>query len=247
VKVQFASLLLAFAAVSACQGSVEGQVNTGGEETADFNKPLDSQLTAQQVTTDSQGLALLGARQDLSFRGPATATCKCLVVATGQPGDPKFQWNGAKPVIAADSQLVLALSSAGIDCPEAGANAPGASYWGYQIVGNDVVVVVEAASPKYPLAAGGIIPRPKSGGQVYVKPVDKALPYGKAANGTGDRCQVGQVVNLDSPAPAAFDAPRVVTPIPAPTTVSDPVTPPSGDVSGKASGKVTKGIKPLKP
>jgi hypothetical protein len=244
VKLAVPCLFVALTGILGCQGSVEGKVETGGEEQADFEKPMEPQFASQQAAApaDSQGVALLGARQDLSFRGPATTQCKCLAVATGLPGSAAFQWSGPKPEISPDSQLVVALSSAGIDCPEAGANAQGASYWGYEVSGTDVVVVVESASPNHPLASGAIIPRPAGGGQVYVRPVDKALPYGKPAAGTGARCKVGPAVNLDSPAPAtpAASAAPVASerPIPPPMPSTEPAT-----GTGSAKGGVSKGIK----
>jgi hypothetical protein len=66
----------------------------------------------------------------------------------------------------------------------------GASYWGYEMSGNDVVVVVERAAEGRPVASGAIIPRP-SGGQVYLRAADKTVPYGRPMAGTGERCQVG--------------------------------------------------------
>ena len=217
-------------------------METGGEGQADFEKPMEPTFESQQAApqTESQGVALLGARQDLSYRGPATAQCKCLAVATGAPDNKAFQWSGPKPEISPASQMIVALSSSGIDCPEAGANPPGASYWGYELSGADVVVVVETASPKHPLASGAIIPRPGAGGQVYVRPADKALPYGKPASGTGPRCKVGPVTNLDNPAPEAAAAEPPQRPIPPPMPGAEPA---AGSGSGSAKGKVTKGIK----
>lgn len=239
MKLAAGCLLLALTGVFGCRASVEGKVETGGEDTAaDFDKPMEPQFASQQAEpTASEGVALLGARQDLSYRGPATTQCKCLAVATGQPGDAAFQWSGAKPEISSASQLVVALSSAGIDCPEAGANPPGASYWGYERSGNDVVVVVETASPNHPLASGAIVPRPAGGGQLYVRPVDKKLPYGKPASGAGVRCKVAAGTNVESPAPAAAEPPERPIPPPMPPTAE----PEKG--TGSAKGSVTKGIK----
>jgi hypothetical protein len=246
VKLAGPCLFLALTGIFGCQSPVVAGVETGGEESTDFNQPVEPTLAAQQSApasgTASQGVALLGARQDLSFRGPATTQCKCLAVATGLPGDAAFQWSGPKPEISPGSQLVVALSSAGIECPEAGANAAGASYWGYEVSGADVVVVVESGSPKHPLASGAVVPRPGSGGHLYVRPIDKALPYGKPTSGTGARCKVGAVANLDSPAPATSAAPASPVaperPIPPPMPTTEPAT-----GTGSAKGSVSKGIK----
>jgi hypothetical protein len=41
--------------------------------------------------------------------------------------------------------------------------------------------------------SGAIIPRPTGNGQVYVRPIDKNLPYGGPVTGTGGRCQIGKL------------------------------------------------------
>lgn len=171
------------------------EANVGHEEVADFNKPLDHPVEGQGPTFEdaSHAEALLGARPDLSYKGPPTATCKCLAVAVGQPGDASFHWGGERPRTNPDSELVIAVTSSGIACPEAGAGALGASYWGYEVKGSDVVVVIEPAAPGRPQTTGAIIPRPLGGGQVFVRPADKKVPYGRALSGAGAKCSVGQL------------------------------------------------------
>jgi hypothetical protein len=199
--------VLAPAAIAAfqlvgCKGSVEGNVNTGGKgDVADFDKPLDQNLSVNRASSEdaAKDSALLGERQDLSYRGPPTSSCKCMEVALGQPGDRAFAWAGGRPTTMRDSQLVFAMSSAGIACPGAGDKPTGASYWGYEVVGNDVVVVVERAYAGRPVASGAIIPRPTGNGQVYVRPIDKTLPYGGPVSGTGDRCQIGKLEAATTP------------------------------------------------
>jgi hypothetical protein len=106
-----------------------------------------------------------------------------------------------------DTQVVIALTSGGVPCD---VESSGASYWGYETVGPDIIVVVEAAKPGRPVAQGAIIPRPMSGGQVYIRPVDKSVPYGRPAAGAGDKCLMPGV----APAPAAAST---VAPAPAAT------------------------------
>jgi hypothetical protein len=208
VRLATRSLLLVplFVASVGCQASVEGKVNVGDKsEVSDFDKPLDPTMSATSAKAAGEPatpIALLGARQDLALSGGHSTTCKCLAVALGQPGDAAFRWSGERPRTNSSSQLVIALSSAGQACPEAGDKATGASYWGYETVGNDVVVVVESAHEGRPLAAGGIIPRPQNG-QVFVRPIDKKLPYGRPSSGAGARCQIG---TLPPMAPAASNA-----------------------------------------
>lgn len=179
----------------ACKAQVQAnaEANVGHEEVADFNKPLEHPVgdEAPSFEDTPSREALLGARPDLSFKGPATATCKCLAVALGQPGDAVFQWSGEQPRTNPQNQLVIALSSGGMVCPEAGANSLGASYWGYEVNRGDVVVVVEPAVAGRPQTSGAIIPKPLGSGHVFVRPADKKVPYGRPAAGGGAMCSVG--------------------------------------------------------
>lgn len=209
-----------------CKASVEGNVNTGGkDEVADFDKPVDQSMSANRVSADDaqKDVPLLGERQDLSYRGPATSSCKCLNAAIGQPGDQAFAWAGERPKTSRDTQLVFAMSTAGVACPAAGDNATGASYWGYEVVGDDVVVVVERAYGGRPVASGAIIPRPTGNGQVYVRPVDKKLPYGGPLTGTGARCQVGKLAASTTPGVLAPPTKAVKTDEPSPFSAESTV------------------------
>ncbi|HVW30039.1 MAG TPA: hypothetical protein VHC69_31980 [Polyangiaceae bacterium] len=204
----------ACAALAGCQASVEANVNTpkSEAEVADFDKPLDQSAIerAQASKQPAPDTALLGARQDLSFNGATTPRCKCLAVYIGTPGDSAFQWAGTRPTIDQDTEVVLALTSSGVSC-DAGANLAPASYWGYEIVGQDVVVGVEAAKPGRPVAQGAIIPRPAAGGHIYVRPVTSDIPYGRPASGQGDRCVVASLARPEAasaaPAPSASSPP----------------------------------------
>ncbi len=188
----------------ACAESGEHEANSPAKsqaEVADFDKPLDTSAAADTRTYEAPPAetALLGARQDLTYAGPANATCECLAVAVGQPDDPTFKWAGQVPHTNPDTEFAVALTSAGVSCSAAGADALGASYWGYEQRGNDIVVVVERAAPGRPVASGAIIPHPIGNGQVYIRPVDAKLPYGRAAGGHGERCQVTHLSSASAP------------------------------------------------
>jgi hypothetical protein len=191
--------------VVGCKASVSANVKTG-EDVADFDKPLDGPMQAQGDFDGppAGGYALLGARQDLAFRGPATKRCQCLSVALGQARDSSFEWAAGVPATDPASQLVIAISSE--SCPAAGDNAPGASYWGYKADGPNVVVVVEHAVPGRPIASGAIIPKPLGDGKVYIEPVSKKVAYGKSSGGDPVRCLIG---NPGAPRAAAETAPSV--------------------------------------
>lgn len=133
--------------------------------------------------------ALFGQRRDVSLAGPTTARCTCLAVAVGAPGNSAFRWSGARPEIDPSTQLVVTMTSEGVACPGGGSTS-GASYSGYEVEGNDVVVIVENAVPGRPVTQGAIIPRP-TGGRVYVRPARPDVVYGRPLRGEGDRCEVG--------------------------------------------------------
>jgi hypothetical protein len=202
--------VLAVGAVG-CKASVHADVKTGEEDVADFDKPLEKPMQAQGDFEEppAAGYALLGARQDLAFHGPATAECQCLAVALGRARDPSFEWAAGVPTTNPDTQLVIAISSE--SCPSAGDDAPGASYWGYKADGPNVVVVVETAVAGRPIASGAIIPRPLGDGKVYVEPVNKKVAYGKSKDGNQSRCLIG---NPGAPRLPEKSAPSVGTSAP---------------------------------
>jgi hypothetical protein len=195
-----AVVLISGAGVLSCHASVKADANAkveGGEgdENGDYlNQPVEpgSGEAAEQPEAYSLGpTALLGARHDLR-PSPSikTATCQCLVVVLGQSNDKRLSWQGTPPSIDAESQLVIALSSDGMSCPGAPADSLGASYWGYRVRGDDVIVVVEAARQGRPITTGAIIPKPFGAGQVYLEPASRGLVYGKPLGGGGP-CKLG--------------------------------------------------------
>ena len=104
-----------------------------------------------------------------------------------------FQWQGSVPRLNDETQLAFALTSEGMTCTGEPKGSSGASYWGYRISGNDVVVFVEGARANRPRTVAAIIPKPVGDGQVYVAPAKSKFPYGRALDGKGDRCEIGNV------------------------------------------------------
>lgn len=168
----------------------EGEGQGSGELTHRADQPSGAAATlaAAQLAPSS---VLLGARHDLKLRpGQGTASCSCLSVALGGSHGPSMLWTSAAPEIDETTQLAIALSSEGVDCKNEPKGSLGASYWGYRIAGNDVVVLVEAARGGRPQTSGAVIPRPVGPGQVYVAPAQKKLPYGRPLEGDG-LCKIG--------------------------------------------------------
>jgi len=133
---------------------------------------------------------LVGARPDLQLAAEAPpAACACLAVTVGKANDPEFFWQAGPPRTTSD-QLVVAVSSAGVPCPDAPEGSLGATYWGYRQEGADVVVVVEQARNGRPMTTGAIIPRPGPGGAVYVAPQNARIPYGRPLTPGERYCRV---------------------------------------------------------
>jgi hypothetical protein len=142
------------------------------------------------MATDASRV-LLGARHDLHLTsGKGTASCQCLAVALGGSSSAGMAWSAGAPRLDESTQLSIALSSEGQACKDEPQKSLGASYWGYRISGNDVVVLVEAARGGRPLTNGAVIPKPVGPGQVFVAPASKKLPYGRPLDGKG-LCKIG--------------------------------------------------------
>lgn len=148
--------------------------------------------SAETTATDlPASRVLLGARHDLKLRsGKGTASCECLSVALGGARSGGMAWSAVPPAIDEGTQLSIALSSDGQTCKGEPKQSLGASYWGYRISGNNVIVLVEAARGGRPLTNGAIIPKPVGPGQVFVAPASKKLPYGRPLEGKG-LCKIG--------------------------------------------------------
>ena len=189
-----------------CQASVKGDANAhvrhdaeeGPDDAHDLNKPISAKaLAASSAATTVNGApTLLGARPDMNLVVEhAKVACTCLKVAIGSASSAAFRWQGSVPQLNDDTQLAVALSSESMPCQNEPKGSSGASYWGYRISGNDVIVFVEGARAGRPRTAAAIIPKPVADGQVYVAPAPgKAkLPYGRPLDGKGSKCTIGNV------------------------------------------------------
>ncbi|MBN1607089.1 MAG: hypothetical protein JW940_10685 [Polyangiaceae bacterium] len=192
-----AIVLMILVVANGCKASVKAEAKTSldVEETpADFDEP--SAATPGNGPTragrlDTEPPALLGARHDLRVvPGKQSTLCRCLAVALGAPNDSAFLWEADIPTIDPTTELVIAFSSADTGCTEEPKESLGASYWGYQTSGEDVVVVVESARSGRPVTTGAIIPRPGPGGHVYLRPVDSSVPYAKTEKDAPNGCVV---------------------------------------------------------
>ena len=186
-----------------CEASVSGGVNTrakhdaeeGPEDQPDFNKPQSGKALVGKGNPDpvfTGEATLLGARHDMTLvTEHANAACACIKVAIGSAPSAAFLWQAATPHLDDQTQLAIALTSESMACKDEPKGSSGASYWGYRISGNDVIVFVEGARAGRPRTAAAIIPKPVGDGLVYVSPAKPKLPYGRPLDGKGDRCKIG--------------------------------------------------------
>jgi hypothetical protein len=188
-------LVLAFA----CHASVQADANVSGaadsdsdEQLKSFDRPLEHPASAPEPLQEGvagAGHALFGARHDLSYAGPKSATCACLAVALRDHAkDTAFAWELEEPQLEPSSQWIVALTSNQVPCDESPSGTLGASYQGYVTDGNDVVIYVEALGEGRPMTNGAIIPRPKPNGGVFVESTNAI--YGKPLDGKSKRCKL---------------------------------------------------------
>ena len=172
-------------------GSASGQAEGQGEMTRSALAGGAVTANGSSAATLASGRVLLGARHDLKLRpGKGTASCQCLSVALGGSRNGGMAWSAVPPDIDESTQLTIALSSEGQACKDEPKKSLGASYWGYRLSGNDVVVLVESARGGRPLTSGAVIPKPVGPGQVFVAPASRKLPYGRPLEGKG-LCKIG--------------------------------------------------------
>lgn len=197
------SLAIALA-LSSCKASVNADAKThvradaeqGPEDAPDLNKPLSAKALAAPSAAEapSDAPTLLGARADMSLVvAHANAACTCLKAAIGSASSAAFQWKGTVPRLNDDTQLAMALSSESMPCDKEPKGSSGASYWGYRISGNDVIIFVEGARAGRPRAGAAIIPKPVADGQVYIAPAKSKFPYGRPLDGSTGKCKIGNV------------------------------------------------------
>jgi hypothetical protein len=178
------------------QGHAEADATAKGE-LAERDRPLSQQEQEQArgALLDqpaNEDFALFGARHDFTVKDASGATaCKCVAALLGPPSSGKLEWRGEMPKTKPETQLVVALVPDAGECAGAPKDSAGASYWGYRVEGNDVIVLLEEWKVSSPRTLGAIVPKPAAGGQVYLSAVSRKLPYGAPASGPGTRCALG--------------------------------------------------------
>jgi hypothetical protein len=189
-----ALVVSATALLAACQASVQGDARMSTEANVDpaaEREPSEETTRALSSEYGPGPRVLLGARRDLTLKSTADAVaCRCVKVLLGPATLTQFEWQGPPPPTAPDTQLVLAFVPEE-PCSGGPEGSQGASYWGYRIEGNDVIVLLEAWVKGPPRTVGAVLPRPPNDGQIYVAPVKAGLPFGLPLAGEGTRCALG--------------------------------------------------------
>jgi hypothetical protein len=123
-----------------------------------------------------------GVTHDLSLaaNAPRAATCRCLAVAFGPPGDAKFAWQAGTPLGDHDA-IAIAIAADGVGCTEG--SAPNrTSISGVERDGTDIVLVVETVKEGRPVMRGAVAPYPGPNGAIVVR-TRQGMAYPAASGG----------------------------------------------------------------
>jgi len=201
--------LLALGLCAACRTSMNAdaqlqadfeQVQGSAAAQADPETSAETERASAEATRalsnapvpSEEPLPLLGARHNVKVKSrEGSVACRCVSALLGPASMSQLEWEGTAPRTKPETQLVFALVPESGACPGAPKNSRGASYWGYRVRGNDVIVLLEEWKPKPPQTVVAIIPKPPVGGQVYLAPVSRALPYGRALDDKAVQCALG--------------------------------------------------------
>ena len=173
-------------AVLGCGGSNEKPDNTAWETRQGFRMPgvnEEGEVDFAAKSTRFSGFDWVGVRHDLSINPnleQKTPDCTCLAVEGGDPSDPRFVWRGPRPDLN-PVNVAVAVSAFNVDCPGGPANKADRrpSIRAVDRVGKDVVIEIEELPADRPVATGAIMRPVEPGGNLYVRPRNKNLPYAK--------------------------------------------------------------------
>lgn len=200
------------------ENSAEARADAAVEgEKAENETPapdLDKTRALSGPMPSEEAIPLLGARHNVKVKSKEGAVaCRCVSALLGPSSMSQLEWEGPMPRTKPETQLVFAFVPEAGECAGAPKNSRGASYWGYRVQGNDVIVLLEEWLPKPPQTVVAIIPKPPTGGQVYLAPVSRKLPYGKPLDDKSTRCALG---NPGPQRSTTFDDAEIGTTRPAP-------------------------------
>jgi hypothetical protein len=183
-----------------CKASVQGEANSSGRTKAEAEAEAFGELGEKGIEGDTindfaiepaesggDG-ALLGARHDVFIKGAQPQACKCLSVVAGEPGDPRIGWESKPAELNPATQLVVAFKS--LPCSGATDDDLGAAYRGYKKSDKNVIVMIEQAKVGRPAISGALVPKPRSGGKLFIEPVPSTLPWGHPSDGAPGLCSV---------------------------------------------------------
>jgi hypothetical protein len=139
-------------------------------------------VAAAVAPVPHSSMQFYGVTHDLTLapNAPRAATCRCLAVAYGPPGDPKFAWQSGAPLGDHDA-LAIAITGDGVGCNEGSAPSR-TSIAGVERDGTDIVLIVETVREGRPVMRGAVAPYPGPNGAIAVR-TRQGMAYPGAAGG----------------------------------------------------------------
>lgn len=157
-------------------------------------REVETLFAAEDRDADRYKSTPRGVRHDLSFSKNARpdTRCHCLDVIIGKPDDPKFAWAGRRPKIS-HKHIALAIKTNGSKCslPDGTARRP--SIQAVDVVGEDVIIVIEELPFDRPQALGAVVQKPYPDGNLWVRPrkyKNRVLPYARGVQDRTTRCLI---------------------------------------------------------
>ncbi len=146
-------------------------------------REVETLFSLEDSDADQYDATPRGVRHDLTFAANAEpdTRCHCIDVVVGNANEGKFAWAGSKPRVS-QKNLLVALKTDGSKCslPEGTPRRP--SIQAVDIVGQDVVIVIEELPYDRPQALGAVVQKPGPEGNLYVRPrkyKNRVLPYAR--------------------------------------------------------------------
>jgi hypothetical protein len=190
----------------ACSAQMNAQVQTSASGTDDRRWEVpESAGKAAPATPSSAAVVLpgagalsgtgvrpLGVAHDLSIKPEAVkgASCTCLSVTWGPPGDARFAWQAGPPDVGSD---VIAVAISGdLECGWAApknARLAKPSIAGVGREGDDIVLTVEGAEGGRPVVRGALLVRPAPSSAIVVRGRGK-VPYGTPVGASRGVCRI---------------------------------------------------------
>jgi hypothetical protein len=157
-------------------------------------REVENLFDAESDDVDKYNSTPRGVRHDLTFAKNAVADtrCHCLDVVIGVPSDPRFSWAGVRPKIS-ENHIAVAIRTDGSTCSLPAGTTRRPSIQAVDVVGHDVIIVIEELEFDRPQALGAVIQKPYPDGHLWVQPrvyKNRVLPYARGTGNQATRCLI---------------------------------------------------------